>query len=103
MYPEELASLGVGGDDRAPRPCGREDDAINHQGCRLEVVLRVRTQVVGLEPPRDFEIAEVVCGDLIEWRVAGPCDVAGIRPPRSTLGAFLRCCSGWKQGKGETK
>src|SRR5262249_39186909 len=45
---------------------------------------------VGLEAPRDFQLAEVVGGDLIERRVSRMPDVAAVAAPLSPGGACLR-------------
>ena len=45
------------------------DRAFDHDGCAFELVLGARTQVIGLETPGHFELAEVAGVDLVEGRV----------------------------------
>ena len=66
VHPLHLAGRGIERDDRAARAGGRVDPSADHQRRRLEVELRPRSEVVGLEPPGHFEFVEVVLVDLIE-------------------------------------
>src|SRR5262249_16052415 len=59
MRPEEFAGCSVECDDRATRTDGREDHAADHQGRALEIRFRARAEGVGLEAPRDLELAEI--------------------------------------------
>ena len=68
-------------DDRSARAAGRVGDAAHHQRCALELELRTRTEVVGLEAPGDFEVSKVGRVDLVERGVAGMADVAAVRRP----------------------
>ena len=43
----------------APRAGGRVEHAVDHQRRAFELELGERPEVVGLESPRDFELAEV--------------------------------------------
>ena len=81
VHPQHLAGAGVERDDRAARAGGRVDDAVDHQRRRLEVELGTRAERVGLEPPRDFELVEVVFVDLIERRIAGAGEIAAVGGP----------------------
>ena len=63
---------------------------LDHQRRRLEVELRPRAERVGLEPPGDFELVEVVRVDLIERRVARVAEIAAVGPPLAVRRAVLR-------------
>ena len=81
VHPQELAAGGVQRDDRSASPGGRVQHAVDHQRRRLELELRRWAEVVGLEPPGNFEIFEVGRADLIERRVAPVRQVAAVGPP----------------------
>src|SRR5262249_6249087 len=68
----------------------RIDDALHHQRRRLELVLGARSEVVGLESPRDLERAEVAGVDLIERRVPRVARVAAVDAPLAVSSAGLR-------------
>ena len=55
-------------DDRPTGTRSRVQSAANHERRGLEIELEARTEVIGLEPPGHFELAEVGRGDLIERR-----------------------------------
>ena len=88
MHPEQLAGGRIGRDDRAPQPGRRVDDATDHQRCRLEVVLGLRSEVVGLQTPGDLQITEVVGGDLGGRRVARAREVAAVGRPLEVAGVL---------------
>ena len=69
VHPLHLAGCGIQGDNRAPGAGRRIEDAVGHERRGLQVELGLRPQVVGLEPPRDFEVPEIAGVDLIERRV----------------------------------
>ena len=54
-------------DRRVPR--GRVQHALDHERRPFELVLGERAEVVGLEAPGDFQLAEVGGVDLIQRRV----------------------------------
>ena len=56
-------------DHRAARAGGRIEHALDHDGRAFELGFGTRTEVVGLQAPRDFQLAEVGAVDLIERRV----------------------------------
>src|SRR5262249_49378063 len=61
------------------------------RGC-LEVELRARAERVGLEPPGDLELAEVLGVDLVERRVTGASQIGAVGMPLPVLcGACLPC------------
>src|SRR5258705_12362408 len=68
MRPDQLAGAAVQRDDRTPCTRGGIEHAFDGERCSLELVLGARAEVVGLEAPRDFELAEVARVDLIERR-----------------------------------
>jgi hypothetical protein len=70
VHPQHLAGAGV--EATTARPCagGRVDDAVDHQRCPLKVELGTRAERVGLEPPRDLELVEVLLRDLIQRRIS---------------------------------
>ena len=69
VHPHLLARLRVERDDRPPGAGGRIHDSLDHERRPFELELGTRTQVVGLEPPRNLELVEVRCVDLIERHV----------------------------------
>ena len=89
VHPQHLAGGRVERDHGAPRSAGRVDDALHHQRRRLELELGPRTEIVGLEPPGDLELAEVARVDLIERRVPRMRDVAAVAAPLAVLRAGL--------------
>ena len=90
VHPEHLAGRRVERHHRLARPAGRIHHAVDHQRRRLEAVLRHGAEVVRLEPPRHFQIAEVLRGDLIERRVAGVAEIAAVGAPFAAGRAVLR-------------
>src|SRR6185295_5885948 len=66
VHPDQLAGAGVERDDGAACAGGRVEDAVRHQRRRLELEFRPRAERVGLEPPGDLELVEVVLVDLVE-------------------------------------
>ena len=81
VHPQQFAGRRVEGDDRAARPRGDVQDAVDHQRRRLVGVLGLRPEVVGVEPPRQLHLAEVPGGDLVEGGVAVVRQVAAVRRP----------------------
>src|SRR5262249_32495034 len=59
----------------------RVDRAVDRERRPFELELGSRAEVVGLEPPRDFELIEVAGVDLIERRVARPLHVRRVVGP----------------------
>ena len=77
----------------AARAGGRVHHAVDHERRAFQLVFGARAQVVGLEAPGDFELAEVGRVDLIERRVAVVAQVAGVGRPLAVLGAqLIRLC-----------
>ena len=89
VHPQQLAGCRVERDDGPPRAGGRVDDAVDHQRRRFELVLGPRTEAVGLEPPRDLELAEVVGVDLIERRIPRVAEVGAVGRPLAVFRARL--------------
>ena len=89
VHPQVLAGGCVGRDHRAAGAGGGVDDPADHQRRRLEVVLGLGAEVVGLQPPHQLELLEVAAIDLIERRVARVRLVAAVVAPLSALGAGL--------------
>jgi len=87
VNPVQLARRGVEGHHRTPRPAGRIQHAVDHERRGLEPKLGHWTKVVGLEPPGDLQVVEVVRGDLVERRVAGVTQVAAVGGPLAAAGA----------------
>ena len=86
VHPEQLARPRVRRDRGAAQSGRGVDHAAHHQRRRLEVVLGLRTEVGGPEPPRHLQVVEVLGRDLVERRVARVRDVAAVAPPLSVLG-----------------
>src|SRR5207237_9704575 len=85
VRPDYLAGLAVEGDHRAARAAGGVEDAFDRQRRPFELELGTRSEIVGLEPPRDLELIEVAGVDLIERRVAGAVDVGRVVRPVAVL------------------
>src|SRR5262249_34724548 len=56
--PQELAGFSVERDHGSTRAGGRVQDAVDGERRAFELVLRARTEHIGLEPPGDFEVLE---------------------------------------------
>src|SRR5439155_20197857 len=72
-----------------PRPRRRLQPAPGHQRRGFELLPRARAQAVGLERPRDFELAEVGGVDLIERRIARVTQITAVDTPLSVGSARL--------------
>ena len=57
--PHLLTGLRVESDHGSARPAGGVEHALDHEGRSFQLVFGARAEVVGLEAPRDFELAEV--------------------------------------------
>ncbi len=68
--PDQFARLSVERDDRPARSACRVEHAVDRDRCALQLELGPRTEAVGLEAPRDFELAVIGRVDLIERRPA---------------------------------
>ncbi len=89
VHPEHLSRPGVERNHRATRArCGVEDP-IHHERCRLELVLRERAEVVGLEGPGNLKLIEIRSVNLRERRIACVPEVAAVGGPFSVLGPGL--------------
>ena len=82
-----LAGSGVERDHGAPGAGRRVDHPLDHHRRAFELGLGARAEVVGLEPPRDFHLAEVGGVDLIERRVLAAAQIGGVHRPLAVLGA----------------
>ena len=91
IHPLHFAGLAVEGDDRAARAGGGVDRALDHDGRAFELVLGTRTEIIGLEPPGDFHLAEVAGADLVERRVLAAAQVGGVHRPLAIFRARLAC------------
>src|SRR5262245_46402248 len=58
---------------------------VYHERCGLQVVLRCLPEIVGLETPRDFELIEIVCSDLVQRRVVRVPEIAAVGSPLAVL------------------
>ena len=90
VHPLLLAGARVERDHRAARAGRGVERALDHERRALELGLGTRTEVVGLEPPGDFELAEIGGVDLIEGRVLAAAQIGGVHRPL----AVLRCSAG---------
>src|SRR5262249_17067604 len=77
-------------DGRGARARRAVNDAVDHERGRLELVLGPRSELIGLESPGDFQLAEIRRVDLGERRIAGAADVASVAAPFATLRPRLR-------------
>ena len=87
VRPDQLAGPAVERDDRAARAGGGVEHAFDRERRAFELELGARAEVVGLEPPRDFELVEVGGVDLIERRVLRAAHVGGVVRPVAVLRA----------------
>ncbi len=87
--PLQLAGRGVESHHRTPRPARRVQRAVDHERRGLEPIFWHRTEVVGLEPPGDLQVGEIVRGDLVERRIARMTQVASVGGPLAGGGARL--------------
>ncbi len=90
VHPELFAGSGVQRHHRAARAGRGVEDAVRHQRRPFQVVFRARTEVSGIEMPRELQLIEIRSVDLIERRVASVRGVAAVAAPFSVLGAGLR-------------
>ena len=60
VHPQQLTRRGIDGDGVAPRSDRGVEHAVDHQRRRLKVVVRADAEDIGLESPRDLQLAEVV-------------------------------------------
>ena len=90
VHPELFAGFRVERDDGPAAARGGIQHAVRHHRRRLEHELGTRTEVIGLEAPRDGELAEVGGVDLIERRVPG---VSGISAVGAPLAVQRTCLS----------
>ena len=89
-HPQLLARFGIDRHDRAPHARLRVHDAVHHERRHLHVVVGTHAVVVGLEPPRDAQVLDVVFVDLVERGVFRAARFAGVRPPFAVRRAVLR-------------
>ena len=92
VHPEQFASRSVDRHAIAARPGSQEEPSLDQQRRRFELIFLARAQYIGLEAPRDLEVAEILGIDLIERRIARIGLVGRIMAPfgiRPT-GQFLR-------------
>src|SRR6266446_2718098 len=99
MNPELLAGDRIECNDGAARPAGGINDTVCHKRRAFELSFGSRTQVIRLEPPRHFQLAEIVCIDLIERRVACISRISTVGPPLSGFRSRLRGDAGICQNK----
>jgi hypothetical protein len=86
--PQHLARRGVRCHDRASRAGDGVDLAADHQRCGFELIFRTRAQVIGLQPPGDFELAEVTRVDLVERRVPRVGEIRAVCGPFPVVGGL---------------
>ena len=89
VRPQQLAGGRVEGGGGAARAGGRVEHAVDHERGRLEDVLRARAEVLGAEPPRRFQGAEVAGVDLVQGGVAGVAEVSPVGRPLAAGSAVL--------------
>jgi hypothetical protein len=89
VRPYELACGRIDRDDRTTSADGRIQHAAHHQRRALQILLRPRTEVLGLESPRDLERVEIVRVDLVERGVPRVGEIAAVGRPLAVFGADL--------------
>ncbi len=88
--PLQLAGARLHRDHRAARAGRGIEHPLDHDGRAFELGFGTRTEVVGLQAPRHFELADVAAVDLIERRVLRAAEVRGVHRPLAVLGARHR-------------
>jgi hypothetical protein len=81
VHPQHLAGRGIEPDHRAARAGGDVDHPVGHQRRGFPVVFGTRAERVGLETPRDLELAEIVLVDLVERRIVRVREVGSVGSP----------------------
>ena len=86
---------------------GHVDHAVGFRAASTPSCIGTRPEGVGFEAPRDFELAEVVLGDLLERRVVRVRVVGAVGRPlavrRALLAAQMNRRGGKTQGENETR
>ena len=65
------------------------EHAVDHQRRRLEIEVRPDAEDIGLEPPGDLQLAEVLGVDLIVRHIASASQIAAVGAPLAALCAGL--------------
>ena len=81
VHPQQLARRRVEGDGGPARAGRGVEHPVDHQRGRLENVLGAGAEVLGAEPPRQLEVAEVVRVDPVQGGVAGVAEVPAVGGP----------------------
>src|SRR5688572_8700943 len=97
--PLQFAGARIGGDHRAPGARRGVEHALDHQRRAFELRFGTGTEVIGLDAPRDFQLAEVVAVNLIERRVLRSAKVRGVHRPLAVLGARHRAGLSGHEGR----
>ena len=85
-----FAGARVERDDGAARASHRVNHPLDHQRRRAKLCFGTRTEIVGLESPRDFHLAEVAGVDLIEWGILTAAKIGRVQRPLAVLRARHR-------------
>ena len=85
VHPQHLSARRVQRDDGAPHGGHRVHHAIDEEWCGGVKRIGTRPEEVGLEPPGDLELAEIVFGDLVRGRVAMAREVRAVGGPVGAL------------------
>ena len=85
VNPKQFSGAGIERDDRASRTRRGIQNAVDHQRRPFEFVFGAVAEIIGLYAPRDFEIAEVRCINLIQRTIARSGKIGGIGWPIAVL------------------
>ena len=91
--PEQFSGGRIQRNHRAPRPRRRVQNAVHHERRTFELVLRPVTEVVRLDAPGDFQVAEVGGVDLVQRPVSSPRKIGGVGRPLRVLRMKLSGCN----------
>src|SRR5215471_17588548 len=91
MYPQRLASTGIGRDDRPPVARREVEDTVHHERRVFILDFQPAAEIVALPRPCKLEVLDVVRVDLVQRRVPRVSAVATDPPPLAIYRrAFLR-------------
>jgi hypothetical protein len=81
VHPQHLSRGSVDRDRGAAGSCRRIHHALHDERRRFELKFLARTEILGLEPPGNFEVLEVGAVDLIERSIAMVREVPAVAAP----------------------
>ena len=88
-HPQQLSARRIERDDGAAGACLRVHHVVDDDRHRLHVEIGARSEVVGLEAPRDAQVLDVVLVDLVERRVFRASRICRVGTPFAIFRARL--------------